>query len=169
MALIRRFDAESKDPSNLVPWPVPAMILAALFLNFQFLLFIDDGVWMSCPLPAYAIFIGVVALLVAGAFFTGPALAIRAARRPLFGAIENSLGSIPACALRVCCAVYLVLWMASLAALLARFALWNRPGSPSNMPYAPPLFWHSSSPLACKASILKQNWLCSPTNLLLQS
>jgi hypothetical protein len=136
MARIRWFDAESNDPSSLVAWRVPAMILAVLFLNFQFVLFIGDSLWMSCPLPVYVVLIGIVAPLVAGAFFIGPALAIRAARRPLFGAIENSLRSILAFVLRACCAVFLILWIASLAALLTLWGLSKSgPGEVSSTEY----------------------------------
>ena len=47
----------------------------------------------------------------------GPALATHAARRPLLEVIENSLGLIPAFALRVICALFLVLWIANLMVL----------------------------------------------------
>jgi hypothetical protein len=57
-----------------------------------------------------------VALLFSAVFFIGPALAARASGHSLFAAIENSLGSLPAFALRICSVLFLILWIASLIA-----------------------------------------------------
>ena len=107
---IRWYDPESDDPSTPVDWPVASLILATLFLNFYFMNGV--GLWQFCPLPLYALFVGAVALLVTTLFFMGPALATHAAGRPLFLVIADSLGSIPAFGLHLCCVLYLVLWIA---------------------------------------------------------
>jgi hypothetical protein len=42
----------------------------------------------------------------------GPALAAQAAKRPLLGIVENSLGSIPNYGVRFCCVLFLLAWTA---------------------------------------------------------
>jgi hypothetical protein len=112
---IRWYDPESDGPSTPVDWPIASLILATLFLNFSFM----DNVALLpfCPLSFFTLFVGAVALLVTALFFMGPALATHAAGRPLFPVIADSLGSIPAFALRLCCVLYLVLWIANLVAI----------------------------------------------------
>lgn len=115
MRRIRWFDPDKDDPSSPVAWRAASLVTATLFLNFSFT-FQAAGLWQFCALPLYALLLGILALLLTGLFFIGPALAIRAAERPLFLVIEDSLGSIPAFGVRFCCASFLVLWMATLIA-----------------------------------------------------
>jgi hypothetical protein len=109
---LRWFDAEPDDLSTPIDWRLSALTLATLFLNFSFWMHHGADLWMSCPLPLYAVCVGAVALLLTALFFVGPALASYTAKRPLLGVIENSLGSIPAYGLRFCCVVFLTLWIA---------------------------------------------------------
>ena len=120
MRRIRWFDAESDDPSAPVAWPLAALVLSTLFLNIWFCEFYVAGFGPRCPLPLYVIFQGAFALIVTALFFMGPALAAQAAGRPLFGVVENALGSIPALGLRLICVLYLVLWIAGLVAVPVR-------------------------------------------------
>ncbi len=78
---------------------------------------------MFWPLPLYAIIVIGSALLIAGLFFMGPALAAHSMGRSLFGVIENSLGSIPAYGLRPCSVVFLGLWIAQMLAVPGFWAL----------------------------------------------
>ncbi len=81
---------------------------------------------MFCPLPLYAGLLAVGALLIAAFFFLGPALATQAARRPLLTVVRNSLGAIPAFGMRLCCILFIVLWIANLVSVpgwLLRFIL----------------------------------------------
>jgi hypothetical protein len=71
---------------------------------------------MSRSLPLYGVQVGAVALPIAALFFAGPALSAQAAKRPLFGIVENSLGSIPAYGVRFCCVLFLLVWIAKLVA-----------------------------------------------------
>jgi hypothetical protein len=59
---IRWFDPESDDPSMPIDWPVAALILATLFLNFVFWNAYGGRLWRSCPLPLNAPVLGGVAL-----------------------------------------------------------------------------------------------------------
>src|SRR6266496_2281765 len=116
MRRIRWFDPDKDDPSSPVAWPAASLVSATLFLNWTFT-FQARGLWQFCPLPLYALLLGILGLLLTGMFFIGPALAIRAAGRPLFLVIEDSLGSIPAFGVRFCCVSFLVLWIAALIGL----------------------------------------------------
>ena len=110
---IHWFEPDKDDPSSPVAWSAASLVTATLFLNWSFTLQ-ASGLWLFCPLPLHALLLSVFALLLTGLFFVGPALATRAAGRPLFLVVEDSLGSIPACGLRLCCVSFLVLWMATL-------------------------------------------------------
>ena len=81
--------------------------------------------WLFCPLPLYALVVGVLAILVTALFFVAPALATYAARRPLFPVIADSIGSVPAFGLRLCCVLYLVLWIAATMELPIWLCSWN--------------------------------------------
>ncbi len=107
------FEPDTDGPSSPVAWPAASLVTATLFLNLSFT-FHAGGLWVFCPLTLYALVIGILALSLTGLFFIGPALATRAAGRPLFLVVEDSLGSIPAFGLRLCCVAFLVLWMATL-------------------------------------------------------
>jgi hypothetical protein len=62
-------------------------------------------------------------------FFSGPAFAAQAARQPVFGSLENSLGSIPTFAVRLCCVLFLSVWIAKLVAVPTLWALTRNPES----------------------------------------
>ena len=106
--------------------------MATWFLNFSFCFVHGTDVWMFFPLPLYAGLLAAGALLITALFFLGPALATQAARRPLLSVVENSLGSIPAFGLRLCCILFIVLWIANPASVpgwLLRFILRRDPSS----------------------------------------
>jgi hypothetical protein len=93
---IRWFEPDKDDPSGPIAWSAASLVTATLFLNWSFTAQ-SGGLWLFCPLPLYAMLLGIFALLLTGLFFIGPASATRAAGRPLFPVVEDSLGSIPAC------------------------------------------------------------------------
>lgn len=96
MLRLRWFDPEPDDLSTPADWRFAALITATLFLNYPFWFIHGTDFRMSCALPLYAVRTAVAAMLITALFFVGPALACQAAKRPLFGIVENSLGSIPA-------------------------------------------------------------------------
>jgi hypothetical protein len=104
-------DPEPDDASAPVDWRVAAVIIATLFLNITFWMVHGNDFRMSHPISLYAIMVGAAALLIAGMFFFGPAFATQAARRPLFGVMEGSFGSVPTVALRICAGIFLMLWI----------------------------------------------------------
>jgi hypothetical protein len=114
---IRWFDPDNEEPSTPVEWPVASLLLATLFLNFAFMELEGGRFWPFSPLPLYALLLGGMALLVTALLFMGPALATYSAGRPLFRVIEDSLGWVPALGMRLCCAVFLSLWIAALIAI----------------------------------------------------
>ena len=116
MLRFRWFDREPDDLSAPIDWRFSALIIATLFLNFPFWIVSASDLRMSCSLPLYAVHVGIVTLLIAALFFVGPALAAQAAKRPLFGIIENSLGSVPTFGIRFCCVLFLLAWTAKLIA-----------------------------------------------------
>lgn len=124
MCRIRWFEPDNDDPSRPVAWPAAALLTATLFLNLTFAVQ-SGGLWLFCPIPLYALLLGVFALLLTSLFFVGPALATQAAKRPLFLVVEDSLGSLPASGLRLCCVLFLVLWMATLVFVPMTFLLNN--------------------------------------------
>lgn len=113
---LRWFDPEPEGPSTPIDWHFPALITATLFLNFPFWYMHGLDLPMYFPLPLYAALVGAGVLVLTGIFFLGPALAVQASRRPLLNAIENSFGSIPALGVRLCCVLFLALWVANLVA-----------------------------------------------------
>jgi hypothetical protein len=131
---LRWSDPEPDDPSTPLDWRFPALILSTLFLNFFFWYIPGPELWVSSSLLVYAGLV-VAAALVAAVSFVGPALATHAAERPLLGVLENSLGSIPAIVLRLCCVLFVVLWIADLlwwgALCLLPFILCEAPCVPS--------------------------------------
>ena len=110
-------DPEPDDPSKPVNWRFPALIISTLFLNFQFWYAFGIVLWGSGPLLRNACVLGAGALLITALFFLGPALATQAARRPLLGIAEISLGSIPTFGLRLCCVLFLLGWISNLVAV----------------------------------------------------
>lgn len=113
---IRWFDPEPEDLSLPIDWHFPALITATLFLNLPFWYMHGLDLPMYFPIPIYATLVGAGTLVLAGVLFLGPALAAQASRRPLLLVIENSFGSIPALGLRLCCVVFLIVWIANLVA-----------------------------------------------------
>jgi hypothetical protein len=100
---LRWFDAEPYDLSAPIDLRFAALIIATLFLNFPFWILNSADLRMSGSLSLYAVQVGVLSLLITALFFVGPALAAQAAKRPLLGVVENSLGSVPAYGVRFCC------------------------------------------------------------------
>lgn len=111
-------DPYPDDRSTPVDWRSAALIIATLFLNFPFWYVAGSNLGMLCALPLYAFVLGAAALPITGLFFVGPALATQAARRPLFEVVESALGSIPTCGLRLCCALFLTLWIVNFGTVL---------------------------------------------------
>ncbi len=109
---LRCFDPEPEDQSTLIDWRYAAVVLSTLFLNFHFWVAHDLDFPMLHPVYLHASMLGAAALLIAALFFLGPALATYRARRPLVSIIEDSFGSIPAFCLRLCGALFLVIWIA---------------------------------------------------------
>jgi hypothetical protein len=114
---------EPDDPAIEIDWRAAALIMATLFLNFPFWFIHGIDLAPFSPAPLYAGLLAIVALLITGLFFIGPALATQLAKKPLFGIIEDSVGSIPALGLRLCCVTFLVLWISQMVAsgLLMQF------------------------------------------------
>jgi len=111
---LRWFDAEPYDLSAPIDWRFAALIIATLFLNYSFWIANSADLRMSGSLSLYAVQVGVVSLLITALFFVGRALAAQAAKRPLLGVVENSLGSVPAYRVRFCCVLFLFVWIAKL-------------------------------------------------------
>jgi hypothetical protein len=124
-------DSEPDDRSEPVDWRCASLILATLFLNFSFCVNYGLAGCCSVPLPSLAVTFGAAALLLAALFFTGPAMAVQASRLRVFGAIENSFGSIPTLALRLCAIVVTASWIAD---LLAAPSLWALSRVPAREP-----------------------------------
>jgi hypothetical protein len=94
-----------------------SLVLATLFFNFLFVESHDPpGLWL--PLPLYGIFLVPVVAILTLLFFWGPAIACQVTNRPLPGVIEDSVGTIPAFAVRFCCALFLVFWISRIIAAL---------------------------------------------------
>ncbi len=121
MRRIRWYDPDSNIPSTPIDWRVAALMTATLFLNIHFWQAHGDDLWMGYPILAFAGIAALTAWLITALFFFAPACAAQELKRPLLSALENSVGSIPALVLRLCCVVFLVLWIAS---VLAVPALW---------------------------------------------
>ena len=111
-----------------VDWRSAAIMTAALFLNFHFYQDYGLNLWGFGKLPVDASVLAVAVLLLTALFFIGPALAARAAQRPVFFLIEKSTGAIPASALRLCCVAFLLLWIAKLVAMPTLWAFERIPG-----------------------------------------
>jgi hypothetical protein len=88
------------------------LIIATLFLNVHFWVGGND-LWMFCPILPYTFIVAAGAVVITALFFFAPAAITQAMKLPLLSAVENSLGSIPAFGLHLCCVSFLVLWMAN--------------------------------------------------------
>ncbi len=112
MLRLRWFDAEPVCPPMPLNWRMPALVMATLFLNFQFWYVHGLDFPMYNPVPLHIGLLAAGTLLITALFFIGPALATQAARQPLLELAAQTLGVIPAYCLRLCCAVFLILWIA---------------------------------------------------------
>lgn len=121
MIRFRWTDPKPDDPSTPVDWRSAALITATLFLNFVWYR-LGSVLPMYCPLPLYAGIVAAGSLLMTF-FFVGPALLTQVSRRPLLGAVENSLGSIPALGFRLGCVLFLVLWIENVVRVPGWFLL----------------------------------------------
>ena len=110
---IRRSDAD--DGLSPLDWRGPSAILATLFLNFFFWIAYGLGLsaFGSLAMDAAAAAVG-VALMISLLFFLGPALASKAAGRPLLAIMDGSFGRIPAVGVRLVCVVFLIMWIATM-------------------------------------------------------
>jgi len=114
---IRWFDADRDTPSVPVDWRMASLVLAALFFNFLFAESHSTSLGLWLPLPLYAVFMATVAAILTALFFMGPALACQSRKRPILRVIQDSVGTVPAFALRVCFVLFLVFWITAMIAL----------------------------------------------------
>ena len=128
MARLRWSDREPQDRPAPVDWRCASLIMATLFLNFSFCM--SYGLDLCCfgPLVVHAGVLWAGVLLVTALFFLGPAMAVQAAGRRVFGVIQNSFGSFPTLVLRLCVVVFLAVWIAKLLAVPTLWALARIPG-----------------------------------------
>lgn len=105
---------EPDDPTTPVDWRAPALIIATLFSNFVFWYTHGDDFWMFARPPLDIGVLFPAALLIAALFFAGPALATQAAKRPLTSVLVDSVGSIPALALRLSGFLFLLIWISKM-------------------------------------------------------
>jgi hypothetical protein len=112
-----RWDDRRWEDALYIDWRLPALLLATLFLNFAFFFDRTSRIPFSGPPLVYCALLGAAALLLVGLFYIGPAFAAQASRLPLFEIVERSLGSVPAFGFRLCCALFLSLWLAHLLPL----------------------------------------------------
>lgn len=122
MIRIRWFDPEPDNPPA-AGWWATSLVIATLFLNFPFWYEHGFDLPLVWTLPVYALIAGASALVFTAAFFLGPAMAAGRAGRPLTGVITDSLGLIPAYGIHICCATFLMIWMAELVAMPSRWML----------------------------------------------
>ncbi|MCX6599924.1 MAG: hypothetical protein NTV70_26525 [Acidobacteria bacterium] len=109
MRRIRFFDRENDNESLPLDWRWVAAILATLFLNFH--LFTGLG---SHAMDAAGCF--AVAILMPLLFFAGPAVLVHTTQRSILRLLEDSIGTMPTVAVRLCAVVFLSLWIAGLLA-----------------------------------------------------
>jgi hypothetical protein len=124
MRRIRWFDPEFGEPSTPIGWPAASLILATVFLNFIFVEVLAGRFWPARPLPVYWTLLLLVGLGPAILFFAGPAMSVQASGRSIFAVMGDELGVIPAVSVRVCCIVFLPLWMGSQLTGLLRYLIW---------------------------------------------
>ena len=93
-----------------VLWQHAALIIATLFLNFHFFVY-ESGLWMRVPLLPAAAVLFMIALLMAGLFFVGPALVCQTHQLDIVGAVTRSFGTIPGLATRIVLLWFLVTWI----------------------------------------------------------
>lgn len=98
-------------------WRIPALIIAALFLNFSFWYDHGGDLWMVYPLYVYGLIVAGTAALLTALFFVGPSFACRGAEQGLMAALENSIGRVPGYGARFCCVWFLIAWIADVVSL----------------------------------------------------
>lgn len=111
MIRIRWSDRSPEDDTTSIGWWLPSIILATLFLNFQFWFVFERLIPFSGPPSTYFGVLGGIAMLFVALFYLGPALAMHSSKLSLYGLAESSFGSILAAGFRLCCVFYLVLWL----------------------------------------------------------
>ena len=111
---IRWFDPDPDDLQSPENWRHASWILATLFLNVFFWTAFETAFWVLYPLPIYAVVVVIAALIVAGLFFLGPALAAQRAEQTIFQIVDRSVGTLPGFVLRCAGIGYLALWLAFL-------------------------------------------------------
>lgn len=102
----------SGDAQERGGWQMPAAVFAALFLNLAF--WDVAGRWFGGPPRLLFGAPGLLAGVVFGLFYLGPALAVQRRQTPLFEVMEESFGVVPAAAIRVLCAILCVVWVSTI-------------------------------------------------------
>jgi hypothetical protein len=128
MIRLRWAEPERDNQSGPIHWRRASTILATLFLNASFCVNYGLAGRFSDSIAFHVVTLGVGALVITALFFIGPAMAVQAAERRVFGVIENSFGSIPTLVLRLCAIVFLTWWIAELMAVPTLWALERVPG-----------------------------------------
>ena len=123
MLRIRFFDTAPGDNSIPIDWRWVALILATLFLNFSFFDVHGLDIAGFGPLAVDATVFCAAAVLISLLFFIGPALGVRATQRTVLSLLEDSIGWIPTIAVRLCCVLFLSIWIARLVAIPTLWAL----------------------------------------------
>ncbi len=123
MLRIHWADQQSSQPAARIGWRAPAAIIATLFLNFSFWQQHGGDFWILYPLPFYALILAASSVLLTALFFLGPSFAARRADTGIIGALENSIGRVPAYCARLCCIWFLVSWISVVVALPASWLL----------------------------------------------
>ncbi len=101
----------AEDPATLVGWALPSIILATLFLNFPFWFSLEpDIMWLGPPCVRLGLIAG-IGLFFVFLFYLGPALLGQSRNLSLFRLAEYSFGTIPGIAFRICCVLYLTIWL----------------------------------------------------------
>jgi hypothetical protein len=108
-----------------VNWPIPAVILATLFLNFFFWYGPARLFYFDTTTAYFGSILGVT-VVVSILFFMAPALAAHETGRSLFSVVEGSFGVIPAIAFRIGAAGFCVLWIARISTTAGLIAKINR-------------------------------------------
>ena len=115
-------------------WREPALILAAIFFSFAF--WYSDATYYPLFGPHYLLWGALTAVVTLGltaGFFLGPAMRVR--ERGLFPAVADSMGRIPALAVRALSVVFLVWWIAGMLAMASRLIfLFRKPSCLESVP-----------------------------------
>ena len=120
---IRWSEQDSAETSAAIDWRWVAIVTATLFLNFTFCY--EHGLDLAGfgPLALDVIIFALAAVLITLLFFLGPALAVRSTQRSVLSLLDDSIGSLPTLAVRLCCVAFLCLWIAKLVAVPTLWAM----------------------------------------------